>query len=138
MEVGSQPAGSLFLLLLLLLLLGIALLLSGLSALTTFLLGSEFAFWTGFRDVVVFFAEGAAGAAGGEPGVDASRVEGVAAGEAADVVVVFDRVETDGAGVARVHEEVEINRVIVIIVVFIHIVMFFGVVGVFSRNPRGG
>ena len=51
-------------------------------------------------DPVVGFAEGAAGAAAGEPGVEAAGVEGVAAGEAADFVVEFEVVEADGAGVA--------------------------------------
>jgi hypothetical protein len=55
--------------------------------------------------VVVCFAEGTAGSTGGEPGIYAGGVEGVTAGQAADVVVVFDCVEADCAGVAGVGKE---------------------------------
>lgn len=54
----------------------------------------------GLGNPVVGFAERAAGAAAGKPGVETAGVEGVAAGEAADLVVEFEVVETNGAGVA--------------------------------------
>jgi len=63
-------------------------------------------FGAGFGDVVVGFTKRTTRSSGGEPRVNASGVESVAAGEAADVIVVFEGVEADGAGVAWDCEEV--------------------------------
>jgi len=51
--------------------------------------------WLG--DVVIFFAEWARGTARGEPGIETSCVERMAAGEATYFVVVFECVDTDCA-----------------------------------------
>jgi hypothetical protein len=91
---------------------------------TTGGVGFGFAFGARFGYEVVGLTERAAGAAAGEPGVDARGVEGVAACQAADVVVFCERVDADGAGIARVGEEfggdggVDVVVVVVVVVVF--------------------
>jgi len=66
-----------------------------------------FTFRARFWDVVIGFAEGAASATAGKPRVYAGGVEGVAAGEAAHlVVVVVEIVNADGACVAWLGIEV--------------------------------
>lgn len=78
---------------------------------------------SGLRDVVIGLAQRAACATASQPGIDADGMEGVAACQAADVVVVLEGVDTDGAGIAGCVEEFRwqgsCNVLIVFVVVFV-------------------
>lgn len=78
---------------------------------------------SGLRDVVIGLAQRAACATASQPGIDADGMEGVAACQAADVVIVLEGVDADGAGIAGCVEEFRwqgsCNVLVVFLVVFV-------------------
>lgn len=63
-----------------------------------------FPFWSRLGHVVIGFAERTAGTAAREPRVDTGSVEGVATGQAANVVVILKGINTNGAAVTGCSE----------------------------------
>lgn len=79
----------------------------------------------GLRDIVVGLAQRAACATACQPGIDADGMEGVAACQAADVVVVLEGVDTDGAGIAGCVEEFRWQGSCDVLIVFFVIFVVF-------------
>lgn len=98
------------------------------SATRTGSLGSRsLAFRSRFRDVIIGFAQRTTGPSVGQPRVETTGVEGVAARKTADVIIFFNRIQTDGACIPgraqQLRRQGRLDVVIIVIIVVIFMIL---------------